>query len=77
MVHLPGIGGRWQSRALAAGGHSPGTTGWCRAALERRICKTGRPLFEVQATRYPRKQEWMNKYLGILIFKLRPRSVGQ
>lgn len=24
--------------------------------------------------RYPHKLEWMNKYLGILIFKLRPRS---
>jgi hypothetical protein len=22
--------------------------------------------------RYPHKQAWMNKYLGILIFKLRP-----
>lgn len=26
------------------------------------------------ARRYPHKQEWMNKYLGILIFKLRPHT---
>lgn len=30
-------------------------------------------LSEDDARRYPHKQEWMNKYLGILIFKLRPR----
>ncbi|GIE99727.1 hypothetical protein [Paractinoplanes rishiriensis] len=29
-------------------------------------------LTEDTARRYPHKQAWMNKYLGILIFKLRP-----
>lgn len=29
-------------------------------------------LSEEAARKYPHKQEWMNKYLGILIFKLRP-----
>jgi SAM-dependent methyltransferase len=31
-------------------------------------------LSEVARRRYPHKQAWMNKYLGILIFKLRPHS---
>ncbi|MEU8814841.1 class I SAM-dependent methyltransferase [Actinoplanes sp. NPDC048796] len=31
-------------------------------------------LTEEAARRYPHKQEWMNKYLGILIFKLRPHT---
>jgi SAM-dependent methyltransferase len=29
-------------------------------------------LAEDAARRYPHKQDWMNKYLGILVFKLRP-----
>ena len=29
-------------------------------------------LSEDAAREYPHKQEWMNKYLGILVFKLRP-----
>ena len=29
-------------------------------------------LTEEAGCRYPHKQAWMNKYLGILIFKLRP-----
>ena len=32
-------------------------------------------LTEEAARRYPHKQAWMNKYLGILIFKLRPLAV--
>lgn len=31
-------------------------------------------LSEDARRRYPHKQEWMNKHLGILIFKLRPLS---
>lgn len=30
-------------------------------------------LAEEAARRYPHKQAWMNTYLGILIFKLRPQ----
>ena len=38
---------------------------WIEAALE--------PHLSVEdSARFPHKQEWMNKYLGILIFKLRP-----
>ncbi|HEX4223488.1 MAG TPA: class I SAM-dependent methyltransferase [Pseudonocardiaceae bacterium] len=33
-------------------------------------------LSEEAARRYPHKQAWMNKYLGILIFKLRPLVSG-
>ena len=40
------------------------------------IEKTIEPqLSEEARIRYPHKQAWMNKYLGILIFKLRPHSV--
>lgn len=38
---------------------------WIETALEPHLS-------EDAASRYPHKQEWMNKYLGILIFKLRP-----
>ena len=38
---------------------------WIETALEPRLT-------EEAAHRYPHKQAWMNKYLGILIFKLRP-----
>ena len=38
---------------------------WIETALEPRLT-------EEAARRYPHKQAWMNKYLGILIFKLRP-----
>ncbi|MEV4346701.1 class I SAM-dependent methyltransferase [Actinoplanes sp. NPDC049596] len=38
---------------------------WIEATVEPRLT-------EEAARRYPHKQEWMNKYLGILIFKLRP-----
>jgi SAM-dependent methyltransferase len=42
---------------------------WIEAAGEPR-------LGEEAACRYPHKQAWMNKYLGILIFKLRPLASG-
>ncbi len=38
---------------------------WIEAAIEPQLSEEDR-------RRYPHKQEWMNKYLGILIFKLRP-----
>jgi SAM-dependent methyltransferase len=38
---------------------------WIETAVEPRLS-------EEAARRYPHKQAWMNKYLGILIFKLRP-----
>ena len=38
---------------------------WIETAAEPRLT-------EEAARRYPHKQAWMNKYLGILIFKLRP-----
>jgi SAM-dependent methyltransferase len=38
---------------------------WIETAIEPRLS-------EETARRYPHKQAWMNKYLGILIFKLRP-----
>ena len=38
---------------------------WIETAIEPQLT-------EKAARRYPHKQAWMNKYLGILIFKLRP-----
>jgi SAM-dependent methyltransferase len=38
---------------------------WIETAIEPQLT-------EEAARRYPHKQAWMNKYLGILIFKLRP-----
>jgi len=38
---------------------------WIETAVEPRLT-------EEAARRYPHKQEWMNRYLGILIFQLRP-----
>jgi len=38
---------------------------WIETAIEPQLSEDDR-------RRYPHKQEWMNKYLGILIFKLRP-----
>ena len=38
---------------------------WIEAAIEPQLPGDA-------ARRFPHKQEWMNKYLGILIFKLRP-----
>ena len=38
---------------------------WVETAIEPQLT-------EEAARRYPYKKEWMNKYLGILIFKLRP-----
>jgi SAM-dependent methyltransferase len=38
---------------------------WIETAIEPQLSEDAR-------RRYPHKQEWMNKYLGILIFKLRP-----
>ncbi|MBM7788033.1 class I SAM-dependent methyltransferase [Tenggerimyces flavus] len=38
---------------------------WIETAIEPQLSEDAR-------CRYPHKQEWMNKYLGILIFKLRP-----
>jgi SAM-dependent methyltransferase len=38
---------------------------WIETATEPQLSEDAR-------RRYPHKQEWMNKYLGILIFKLRP-----
>jgi len=40
---------------------------WIETAIEPQLSEDAR-------RRYPHKQAWMNKYLGILIFKLRPRS---
>lgn len=39
---------------------------WVEHAAEPRLS-------EEDALRFPHKQEWMNKYLGILVFRLRPR----
>jgi SAM-dependent methyltransferase len=39
---------------------------WIETAIEPQLPEDAR-------RRYPHKQEWMNKHLGILIFKLRPR----
>ena len=38
---------------------------WIETALEPQLSEDAR-------RRYPHKQAWMNKYLGILAFKLRP-----
>lgn len=40
---------------------------WIETAIEPQLSEESR-------RRYPHKQEWMDKYLGILIFKLRPQS---
>ena len=40
---------------------------WIETAIEPQLSEEAR-------RRYPHKQEWMNKYLGILIFKLRPQT---
>jgi SAM-dependent methyltransferase len=40
---------------------------WIETAVEPQLSQDAR-------RRYPQKQAWMNKYLGILIFRLRPRS---
>jgi len=40
---------------------------WIETAIEPQLSEEAR-------RRYPHKQDWMNKYLGILIFKLRPHS---
>jgi SAM-dependent methyltransferase len=40
---------------------------WIETATEPQLSEDAR-------RRYPHKQAWMNKYLGILIFKLRPRG---
>lgn len=42
---------------------------WIEATVEPQLSEDSR-------ARYPHKQEWMNKYLGILIFKLRPLSAA-
>ena len=39
---------------------------WIETAVEPQLSEDAR-------RRYPHKQEWTNKYLGILIFRLRPR----
>ena len=39
---------------------------WIETAIEPQLPEDAR-------RRYPHKQAWMNKYLGILIFRLRPR----
>jgi SAM-dependent methyltransferase len=41
---------------------------WIETAIEPHLS-------EEAARRYPHKQVWMNKYLGILIFKLRPLAL--
>jgi SAM-dependent methyltransferase len=41
---------------------------WIEAATEPQLSDEAR-------LRYPHKQEWMSKYLGILIFRLRPQTV--
>ena len=41
---------------------------WIETAIEPRLTVEA-------ARRYPHKQAWMNKYLGILIFKLRPMAL--
>jgi hypothetical protein len=38
---------------------------WIEATVEPHLS-------EDAARRFPHKQEWMNKHLGLLIFKLRP-----
>ena len=40
---------------------------WIETAIEPQLSEEARH-------RYPHKQEWMNRYLGILIFKLRPQA---
>ena len=40
---------------------------WIETAIEPQLPEDAR-------RRYPHKQAWMNKYLGILVFKLRPRA---
>lgn len=40
---------------------------WIEAAAEPQLSEEAR-------RRYPHKQEWMSKYLGILIFRLRPHT---
>lgn len=42
---------------------------WIETAIEPQLSEDAR-------RRFPHKQAWMNKYLGILIFKLRPRLVN-
>lgn len=41
---------------------------WIETALEPQLPEDAR-------LRYPHKQAWMNKHLGILLFKLRPHPV--
>jgi SAM-dependent methyltransferase len=43
---------------------------WIETAVEPQLSDDAR-------RRYPHKQTWMNKHLGILIFKLRPRPTGE
>ncbi|MFF0343164.1 class I SAM-dependent methyltransferase [Kribbella sp. NPDC004875] len=42
---------------------------WIETTLEPQLSEAAR-------SQYPHKQAWMNKYLGILIFKLRPHSTS-
>jgi SAM-dependent methyltransferase len=42
---------------------------WIEAAIEPQLSEDDRH-------RFPHKQEWMNKYLGILVFRLRPIPVA-
>lgn len=43
---------------------------WIETAIEPQLSEDAR-------VRYPHKQEWMDKYLGILIFRLRPHTCGR
>jgi SAM-dependent methyltransferase len=43
---------------------------WIETAIEPQLPEDAR-------RRYPHKQAWMNKYLGILVFKLRPQAGRQ
>jgi len=38
---------------------------WVESTLEPQLAPE-------DARRYPHKQEWMNRYLGIIVFRLRP-----
>lgn len=42
---------------------------WIETAVEPQLSEDAR-------RRFPHKQEWMDRYLGILVFKLRPRDGG-
>ncbi|MGN6245606.1 MAG: class I SAM-dependent methyltransferase [Motilibacteraceae bacterium] len=42
---------------------------WVETALEPQLS-------EADGRRFPHKREWMNRYLGILVFKLRPIAAG-